>query len=55
VRSPDYTNQSNRVKVTAISGSTITVESSLGYVPSTNDIAEFCGYNTDNGDSYIIL
>lgn len=54
VHSPNYSNTSKNVKVIGITGTTITVDTALGFVPSPQDKIERLGF-VDDGKPYLWL
>lgn len=55
VHNDDYSIISPEVKVSAISGNTVTVDASLGFTPGTGYIVELVGFFNDEGTSYRFL
>jgi hypothetical protein len=51
IRDLGWTLQSNEVKILTVAGTLVTVESSLGFTPSTGQFVELIGY-TDAGAAY---
>lgn len=54
VRDLDWTVQSNRVKISAVTGTLVTVESDLGFTPTAGQYVELIGF-TDGGVSYLYM
>ena len=53
VHNEDYSNDSDEVEITDITGNTITVES-MGFTPATGDLIDRISY-TDGGNPYLLL
>ena len=51
----DFTEQSSEVKVTDITGTTITVGTALGFTPSASHDIELIGFSADAGSAYRLL
>lgn len=54
VRNDDWSNESPEVSILSVVGTLVTVDSSLGFTPATNDIVEFVPY-LDSGGAYKMI
>jgi len=52
VHSEDYTTMSDEVLVTNITGSTITVDTDLGFTPNNTHVVTFIGFSADETQTY---
>lgn len=52
VHSEDFTQDSGEVRVSTIVGTTITVDSALGFVPNASHLIDYIGFSNDSGDPY---
>lgn len=55
VHNEDFTNDSGNVKIIDITGSTITVDTDMGFTPSTGDLIDLIGFASDSGKPYVLF
>jgi len=52
LRLEDWTQVSPEVKISGIAGNTVTVDKSLGFIPTSSHLIDFVGFSDDAGSAY---